>query len=132
MAFVRAVLPDGVAAALAGPPNRRGIYVFGGELERTLVSLLAPITAAALVALFFLFKHERAQGGVLNATADSITVHYPGAEANIVLNESECDPEKNCTPHHGTGEENKTGYGADGVPETENVVFDIVIPEVDR
>lgn len=50
---LRRLLPEPVARALAGPPNRHGIYVFGGELENSLVLLLAPLTAAALVALFF-------------------------------------------------------------------------------
>jgi hypothetical protein len=55
---LRAVLPDAATTAIAGPPNRRGVYTFGGELETTLVGLLAPITAAALVALFFRFQTD--------------------------------------------------------------------------
>jgi len=53
---VRALLPEEATRALAGPPNRKGVYLFGGELEASLVSLLAPLTAAALVALFFSYQ----------------------------------------------------------------------------
>jgi len=51
-----AVLPTAWSEALAGPPNRRGAYRFGGELEATLVGLFGPLSAAALIALFFVFQ----------------------------------------------------------------------------
>lgn len=54
----RALLPQSFTRAIAGPPNRRGVYRFGGELEATLVGLFAPMTGAALIALFFRFQRE--------------------------------------------------------------------------
>lgn len=56
--LARTVLPDSWSRALAGPPNRRGAYRFGGELETTLVGLYAPIAAALLIALFFVFERD--------------------------------------------------------------------------
>jgi len=53
---LRAVLPASWTEALAGPSNRRGAYRFGGELEATLVGLFGAFSAAALVALFFVFQ----------------------------------------------------------------------------
>lgn len=54
----RALLPESFRRALAGPPNRRGVYRFGGELEASLVGLFAPAIGAVLVALFYAFQRE--------------------------------------------------------------------------
>jgi hypothetical protein len=55
---LRAVLPDNWTQALSGPPNRRGPYRFGGELEATLVGLFAPLIGGVLIALFYIFERE--------------------------------------------------------------------------
>jgi len=53
---LRVVLPASWSEALAGPPNRRGAYRFGGELEASLVGLFGALSAAVLIALFFMFQ----------------------------------------------------------------------------
>jgi hypothetical protein len=63
---LRALLPASVSSALAGPPNQRGPNHYGGELENLLVGLFAPLTTAALVALFFVFQRQL---GVSRSTA---------------------------------------------------------------
>ncbi len=53
---LRAALPEAWTEALAGPPNVRGVYRFGGELEAALVGLFGAISAALLIALFTVFQ----------------------------------------------------------------------------
>ncbi len=55
---LRALLPASASSALAGPPNQRGPNHYGGELENLLVGLFAPLSTAALVALFFVFQRQ--------------------------------------------------------------------------
>lgn len=55
---LRALLPTTVIEALAGPARLHGPHHFGGRLENLLVGLYAPISAAALVALFFAFQRQ--------------------------------------------------------------------------
>jgi len=75
---LRAALPDTWTRALAGPPNVRGPYRFGGELEATLVGLFAPLSAALLVALFFAFERNlgvSARTGVVLAVLLAASTH---------------------------------------------------------
>lgn len=55
---LRSLLPEGVVRAVAGPPNQRGAYRFGGELEATLVGLFAPGMAALLLVVFYVFERD--------------------------------------------------------------------------
>jgi hypothetical protein len=89
---LRAVLPDAATTALAGPSVRQGAHVYGGELEVTLVGLLAPITAAALVALFFRFQLElgvRARTAAVLSLLLAATTHTAVMSAYLLRHTTE-------------------------------------------
>ncbi len=79
---VRATLPDGWSTALAGPPNRRGAYRFGGELESALVLLFAPLCTAVLVALFYAFERQL---GVSRSTGLVLAALFVGSTHALVM-----------------------------------------------
>ncbi len=77
-----AILPDVWIRGLAGPPNQRGPYRFGGEVEATLVGFFAPLLTALLVALFFLFERDV---GVAPATAALVALAFAACTHTTVL-----------------------------------------------
>jgi hypothetical protein len=83
----RAVLPDIAVRALAGPVITLGPHRFGGELEVLLVGLSAPLIAALLVGLFYLFERELGVAPVTAAlvAAALATSTHTGVLANYFL-----------------------------------------------